>query len=370
MKASSSLLPRQRGLSLVELMVALTIGLILSVGLLFMVSNTSRAFKVEDDFARLQENGAIALRFLVDDIRMAGFYGLSMDTTSTALDGASLTAGGITTIGNDCAGSTPSPGALNLAQPIDVRKPADGAAAHTAVSCIQAGDFDSGRGSPVIILRGARGGPVLPADLDANKLYVQSAPTQDPNTILFAGKKFADLKTANLSRSLASGVDAPIFEYQHHVYYIRPCSRPTPPATTCAAGDDGGQWIPTLVRQELVSTSTGPTLQLVPVAEGIEAVNLVFGLDTNNDGVAEAFTNTPPTTPSGWQSVVSIRVSVLAVTTSTTMGYSDAGKKYDIGDGSPRTCALGPDCNLRRHVFSQIASVRNCAERRGGNRSC
>ena len=371
---------RQRGLSLVELMIALTIALILSVGLIVLASNTSRAFLVQDDFARLQENGTAALRYIVDDIRMAGFYGLATNTNSTsALDSGLLTLGGITPISGDCAAGPPPHNALYLPMPIDVMTGLTPLNVNTTLGCILGSDFAAN--SPVIILRGAIAARVT--TLDANTLYVQSTPTAEPNTILFAGNKLSAVRASPLPgagrRSLLgdpdtpTGADAPIFEYQTHVYYLRPCSRPTPPATTCAGGEDGGQPIPTLVRQELVPTGAGQALALQPLVEGIERVSLVFGLDTTSppDGVAELFTNTPPTTVDGWQSVVSIRVSILARTTAAVAGYSDADKTYDLGGGITFNCVTdGASCSVRRHVFSQIASVRNCTGRRSGGATC
>ena len=354
----------QRGLSLIELMVGLTVGLVISLGLFALVAGTSSAFKVQDDFARLQENGTTALRYLVDDIRMAGFYGLATDSQSVHLDSAILAAAGIDGISDDCAAGTPSPPwSLNLLQPIDVESGLTQASVHAALPCIQSNDFAAGNAS-VIILRGASGTAVPAADLDANTLYVQSSPTQDPNTILFRGSKFADLKAAGHTRTFTNGDDFPIFEYQTHVYYLRPCSRPAPPATTCSnlLNDDGGRSIPTLVRHQLV----GSTLQLVPLVEGIERINLLYGIDSNNDGVVEQFT----ATPADWSQVVAVRVFVLVRTTTATTGYSDANKSYDLGGGVTFACTPNVDCNFRRHVFSQLASMRNCAQRRGGNKAC
>jgi prepilin-type N-terminal cleavage/methylation domain-containing protein len=48
---------RQRGLTLVEVMVAMTIGIILLLALGTLFANSTRVFKVNDDFARMQENG-------------------------------------------------------------------------------------------------------------------------------------------------------------------------------------------------------------------------------------------------------------------------------------------------------------------------
>ncbi len=60
-----------RGFSLVELMVALAIGLIASIGIVSLFSGTSRTNKVQEGLARLQENGRYATARMENDFRMA-----------------------------------------------------------------------------------------------------------------------------------------------------------------------------------------------------------------------------------------------------------------------------------------------------------
>lgn len=67
----------ERGFSLTEIMVALTISLILLAGVLTIMSSSKRTYVLQDQLGQLQENA----RFVIDDIsynlRMAGFYGCS-----------------------------------------------------------------------------------------------------------------------------------------------------------------------------------------------------------------------------------------------------------------------------------------------------
>lgn len=66
---------KQRGLTLVELMVAITIGLILTAGIIQIFVNSKQTYRVEESLSRLQENGRMALDFMANDIRMASFWG-------------------------------------------------------------------------------------------------------------------------------------------------------------------------------------------------------------------------------------------------------------------------------------------------------
>ncbi len=75
MRLSHALTPSPRGFTLVELMVAMTIGLIIlgAVGQIFATRRGT--YVLQEDLARLQENGRFAMNFVTKDIRMAGYAG-------------------------------------------------------------------------------------------------------------------------------------------------------------------------------------------------------------------------------------------------------------------------------------------------------
>lgn len=63
----------QRGLSLVELLVSIALGLLLTVGALEMMLSSRNLHRATDTSSRMQENARFALDFLARDIRMAGY---------------------------------------------------------------------------------------------------------------------------------------------------------------------------------------------------------------------------------------------------------------------------------------------------------
>ena len=69
----------QAGVSLVELMIALVIGLILMLGITQVFIASHSASRLSEGVARAQENGRFALEFLERDIRMAGHMGCVND---------------------------------------------------------------------------------------------------------------------------------------------------------------------------------------------------------------------------------------------------------------------------------------------------
>lgn len=72
----------QQGFTLIELMVALALGLLVSVGIIALFQSTNNTNRVQDAQARLQENGRYAISRLVDDIRMGLGQPITTDATS------------------------------------------------------------------------------------------------------------------------------------------------------------------------------------------------------------------------------------------------------------------------------------------------
>ncbi|WP_257386712.1 PilW family protein [Tahibacter caeni] len=62
----------QRGLSLIELMVAMLLGLLVSAGIVALFSATSQTSRVQTAMSRIQENGRFAMSRVEADLRMAG----------------------------------------------------------------------------------------------------------------------------------------------------------------------------------------------------------------------------------------------------------------------------------------------------------
>lgn len=68
-----------KGVSLIELMVAMVIGLLLLTGTAGMFISNKRIYKEQDEMGRLQESARFAMQLLIEDIRMAGYAGCSDD---------------------------------------------------------------------------------------------------------------------------------------------------------------------------------------------------------------------------------------------------------------------------------------------------
>jgi len=69
---------RQRGLTLVELMIAMLLGIFLSSSVYLMYFKTKQTYRYQNGLAQVQEQGRFAINFLTKSLRIAGFPGDDM----------------------------------------------------------------------------------------------------------------------------------------------------------------------------------------------------------------------------------------------------------------------------------------------------
>jgi type IV pilus assembly protein PilW len=66
---------QQQGLSLIELMIAILLGMLLLLGVLQMFNSTSSSDRANTALARVQESGRVALEIIKQDLRRTGYIG-------------------------------------------------------------------------------------------------------------------------------------------------------------------------------------------------------------------------------------------------------------------------------------------------------
>jgi type IV pilus assembly protein PilW len=107
---------RQHGFSLIELMIAMVIGLLLMVAVSQLFLTSKRNFSATDDSARMQENIRFASQMLTRHLRLAGYRAKATDpTTGTA------TTPGIFPPGTSTAGLVGTDGGGTLPDSIRIR---------------------------------------------------------------------------------------------------------------------------------------------------------------------------------------------------------------------------------------------------------
>ena len=63
----------QKGLSLLELLIALTLGVIIIAAMISLFVNSKQSYRVNENLSRLQENARFAMTYIARDIRMTDY---------------------------------------------------------------------------------------------------------------------------------------------------------------------------------------------------------------------------------------------------------------------------------------------------------
>lgn len=341
---------RQRGLSLIELMIAMVIGLLMLTALASMYMGASNANKELARSSRQIEDGRYALQVLTEDISVAGYLGYFYNPVAPA------------SLPNPCeiADMAAIRTGLNLAvQGYD----SPSAPASPLSACLP--DDDHVAGTDVLVVRRADSSVTATGSLLANEVYVQA----NSDTSNAANPIVATGTLANFPLLLKDIVTvAPIRKLHVHIYYVAPCSVPAGGGSVCTgATDDNGNPIPTLKRLELTRDAGGTLAWVVtPIAEGVENLQIDYGVDTDGDGVPDSFT-AAPAAAADWASVVSMNLHLLVRNTERTQGYIDL-KTYDLGlAGTMSSTAVSGgtlDPGYKRKGYTAQARVVNIASRR------
>lgn len=342
MNATGSRISRssQAGMSIMELMVAISIGFFLLLGITAVFVTSNRTYT---DLARASkqiENGRYAVQVMSDDIAVAGYFGRFA---------GSLTVPGV--LPDPCEAAVMA--TIRAAAAFHVQG-YDAPASSPITACVPAANHVAD--TDILVVRRADSNVTATGALVATDVYLQanSDSTNSANPVIALG---AAGNFPLLNRDAATV--APVRKYHVHIYFIAPCSIPTGGGTTCTgATDDGGTPIPTLKRMELSVSGGALGMQQVSLVEGIENLQVDYGVDTDADGVPNSYL-TVPATVADWANVVALRINVLARNLESSPGYTDA-KAYDMGVAG----ALTPAGAYKRHVYNSVIRVVNPSSKR------
>lgn len=328
----------QTGFSLVELMIAITLGLLILSGLTAIFVNNSRTRGEIEKANRQIENGRYAMQLLTDDLRLAGYL--------AEFDPSSMTSP--ISLPDPCATAV---SALQSNLMVHVQG-YDNATDGTKPSCVT----DLKQGTDILVIRRAStcetgstdcegviaGTPYLQASLCGSGTEL-NYPIATPADYLNHYLKL-ETTTANLTLTKRNCTSVAAFHrFRTHIYFI-------------ANNNQSGDGIPTLKRAELGATG----FTIAPLVEGIENLQIEYGIDTPTvDGAPDSYTATPADV-NAWRAVVSAKIGVLARNTEITAGYSDT-KTYTLLSTPPTTAAYD---SYKRHVYQSMVRLNNPAGRR------
>jgi type IV pilus assembly protein PilW len=319
-------LHRQHGMSLIELMIAMTLGLMLTIGIATLFTQTRESFNQDEQVATMQANLRFAMDTLVQDITMAGFVGQILDPTTPIVDpGISMTQG------QDCANWFAADGAnwaVNLTDPLQGLSAPSDLEALVAFRCIGWGSFQNG--TDVIAVKRLRSEPITP-----------TASTVHLTENGLAGCLYADATPTNPGIcTVPVGAGAETRELSVNVYHVRNFSV------------EAGDGIPTLCRNTLAVVSGSPTMTSREcLVEGIEHLAIQYGVDTSGDGVANLYVAEP--TAAQRQQLTSVRIHLVARSLRPQQRYNN-NKTYVLGN---RTVTVND--SFYRRAASTTVVLRN-----------
>jgi type IV pilus assembly protein PilW len=336
--------PGQLGFTLVEVLVALAIGIVILTAMAVLFANNSGNQGELERTTRQVENARFALDLLSEDVMHGGYYG-AFNPDGIPVTYANPAAGPCPAAVADLGWSLPAVGP-QLATPLQGLS----AATATAAACLSGQSHLSG--TEALIVRHAETGNALtPATVVAGNLYVQTSRCPSNNQIDPAEKRVALVGSAS-GEFILPALDCinkndEVRRVVHRTYFIASCN-------DCAASDG----VPTLKRNEWVNGA----LTVTALAEGIENLQFEYGLDTNSDGQPDSYQAVGGITgvaPAVWENVVTVRIHLLARNTEATAGYAGA-RTYRLGAATTVT----PTDSFKRTLMTTTVRVNNVAGRR------
>lgn len=351
----------QSGLSLIELMIAMVLGLILLAATIQIFLSTKQSYRLSEAHAILQDNARVALEIMSRDIRSAGYTGCK------AIENVK-----VHIIAND-----PVPSAM------DEHTIVTGSNSETATSWSPALDGALGTvvaGTDVITLqKAATCGANLVGNLTSSsasiKVYSPNTCSIDADDVLM----ISDCEVAHVFKATTESKDNK--NNQQTITHASNANQAThfctsypslPHDGACKGGDAklyghdaelytfsavtyfirlGTNGAPSLWRYDhtKATNSTNPA----ELIEGIEDMQITYGLDDDGDNLVDRTENAKTINDaSDWDKVISAHISLLIQTLDNNL--TTDGQVYTY-NGDSRT---GEDGRLRR-VFNSTIVMRN-----------
>lgn len=325
--------PLQRGVSLIELLVALTIGSLLIIGAVTVYMQSRTTYRTNETAARLQEVARYALDTIEPDVRLAGFWGLTnradfVDNRGTPADTRQAVDNGVA---NNC-GVNFTVDAATAIDARDARNTGTYAGTHgsnggtTGFTFAACPATNAANWSDVLIVRRASSDV---APLQNGRLQVQS------------NRMRATIFSDGAVPALFDPAGSETHNMVVHVYYVSEVL-PSP----------NGMRQFSLRRKTL---NAGPSIVDEEVVPGVEDMQIQFGIDNApRDGSVERYVN-PGNVPAGAR-IASVRIWLRVIAEEREVGFIN-GITFNYANANYGQ--FGDD--RRRVLVSKTIQIRNAA---------
>lgn len=349
----------QHGITLVEMMVAMVIGLLLTAGIGQLFVNTQKTHRITEEQSRLQENARFALDFIVKDVREAGYTGcraiedMNVQTVASApvlgygadsiINGSEATSSSVWSpaLGTVFSANTNPIGGTDT---ITIQKGTSCGA--TLTGSLTTSNANIQVTSPNSCNLTAGDVLMLSDCEDAHIFRATNVSSGSPQTIAHAassntGTHFCLNQTGVGTGSCGTanqklyGADSELLRFTSFTYHIAQ-----------GAGGRNALW----AYDNTQSPSAQNPIELI---EGVENMQVTYGIDTAGDDVVDAYqTANTVDSASNWNNVISAEISLLVETQEDHLTTDNLTYTYN---GATVTSA---DKRIRR-VFTTVVSIRN-----------
>ena len=370
MHRSIALNLKQTGLSLIELMIAMLVGLILIGGVLSIFISSRQSYGINTAVGQIQEHGRFALDFIRHATRQAGYLGCGMSglgftnqlnptgalpyNFNNALIGYEYT-GTAPTATYSIASENPGPVAAGnwLPAPLDPSLPVAGAAYAIPGSDVLAMSMSQGALSPAYVVLGSISGAVFdinanvgltPGDIlvasnCANTVVVQATNVTAGGTHIVANTG-GGFTPGNSVHGIPANMGGAQVETVNVVtFYV----------------GEGADNAPALF-QATTDSSFASGFQLQELVPGVENMQVLYGVDTTGSGTASEYDTADVVTANNyWNNVISVRVALLLRSDTGAVTLPPAAVTYNLLG----TVIQAPQDTRLRQVFTTTIGIRN-----------
>lgn len=326
----------QHGLTLVEIMVAMTIGLVLLGGVITILVSSQQTYRVNEALARIQENARFTFQLLSRDIRMTGYMGCVGEGTLP-----------VNTLNN------PSEFLWNFGQPIQGFEASGGG--WTPALPTQITSPLSGR--DILVIRGVDGG-------DTRVLsHPGGTPPGSADLKVTAGSGFEDGDIVLVTDCLAAAVfqitNISTSGGQDNIVHNTGTGVPGNATKNLGQSFEGGEIVRVNTRSYYVRTNPDGNPALYwrrgnaaaeELVEGVENLQIEYGVDTDGDRAADVYQTADLVVD--WENVVSVRISLLMQ--STEDNIVSQPQTYTFNGAT-----ITPTDRRLRKTYSTVIALRN-----------
>jgi type IV pilus assembly protein PilW len=297
----------QKGFSIVELMVALLLGLFLVSGVTGMYVSSKQTFRMTDNLSRLQESLRFSLEFMSHDIRMASYL-----PCRTTINNTNALVSGSATWFLDYFDR----GIHGYEGGVDAMPVASVVPGTDAIAILKASTFTSSlnfhnTGGNTLELNSSFTGQ----DFERGRIGVVCDPRQA--SIFQISDADSGLKTVsygdnsnivpgNSTTTIGTyGEDALVASYKPEIYYIRQSSQ---------NANVNSLWRSYLVADGLITSTNTAQMDAEELLEGVESMQILYGVDVSapNDQIVDRYVTA--NNVADWQNVIAVRLGLLMAT--------------------------------------------------------